>query len=325
MLEAVICISEFDESPREAIHSVLSNAKYFSAVHLEKYGYDSNEQLYPTFSNDLKSLADLGKPVTWHNTLDLTRVRTDALIYITPDLVLRDGALEQLIASMDNNQGQSLWAVTSELHLTKTRHWYSYFAYGFLLVIHFMDAVRWAFHLTRYHRTFDLRAQALTRTYKDQVSLVRPRWWVYYFFSRVTGTIRGGVGARQVPDQTGWAYLWRTINTHAHLGIALWWPLVFVVYYWLFAFPWWNRYVPLPSSHGLNYWIGLLRRDPYHSISIFTQLLHLLGVLVVANTTIKMPSFCNLLIIAFPFYLTLFPVILIIGRFYMTSRAIERV
>jgi hypothetical protein len=40
--DAVISISEFNESPEQAVRSVLENAqRYFCALHIVKYGYDT--------------------------------------------------------------------------------------------------------------------------------------------------------------------------------------------------------------------------------------------------------------------------------------------
>lgn len=323
-MEAVVEKSDFDENPRNAIKSLLVNQKRVTGLHLVEFGYDSSKPLYPGWNEDLASLRQANLDPVWHNELDLTLLKkeTEAIVFIPPDAEVKDSAFHQLQDSMEAAPDLGTWAVTSEVDLRSNNTWYGVPAYGFLLVVYLMDAVRWAFSLTRYHRTFDLRAHAVVRTYKNRVTLVQPRWWFHVLYTRVAGTVRGGIGCKQVPDQLGWTYLWRTIRLHAHLSLfSLWWPLVFLAYYWLFALPWWNRYIPAHTW----YLVTLLRRDPTHVISIATQGLHIVGVLVVANTTMKMPAYCNVLALLFPFYLTVFPIILVIGRFYMSNSAWNRV
>lgn len=53
-VSAVITISEADTSPERAIQSIIENSKFFEDVHIVKFGYSTNAELYDGWSDDLE-------------------------------------------------------------------------------------------------------------------------------------------------------------------------------------------------------------------------------------------------------------------------------
>lgn len=330
---AVIQISEFDESPEQAISSVLENKDYFSGVVMVKHAYSSQIEPYPGFFADQKELTDSNIPLVWQSQLDVTKLPSEAraIVRIEPDVRVADGALKALIQDMTNSR-QEHCAVSSILCLETAspadpRVWFSSLPYGFLLVILMLDTFRSLANLFGYNRTCDVRGQLMTITYPNRVELAPNRWWRFWIGTGVARTRYGGDAAIQLPDEKdqGMNFVFRTIKTHNHMSIGIW-ILFYALYYFAFAFPFWNTFL---SPHSV--WGRWLVRDMTALYWMIPYTLHLALVGVVAWLYVEFPLthfplvgprsvILPLQVLLFNFYLTASPLIFLYGRFHV-SRA----
>lgn len=341
--DAVITLSGAGESPERAITSVLANARYFCALHIVQEAYSSTRNLYPGWRKDVDQLRAAGLNPVWHIRLDPRQLKSRAVVYIEPDLGVLDSALDTLFADMlQNAHRKSQFAVCSVLSIPyatgdwkRSRAWIDVSAYGFLLVLMMMDTFRWLVNATRYHRTSDLRAQTVATTYPSTSQLVeRPRFrWLLW--TGVAPTLRGQGSVVQTPSGArdgGWAFVMRTIEKHNHLGLWLsLWPWAFALYYLVFAWPWWNTLLGSTSSASLwtllvnspltasSVWSvttqALFQRNPTGPVWLAGYLLHGACVALVAHASLNLPMGATpALILLYPFYLALFPLIYVVGR-----------
>lgn len=343
-MDAVVSISEFAESPKPAIKSVLRYPARFKALHIEQYGYSTTAELYPGWKEDLAELTRHNLTPVWHSVLDPTKLVTRALVHISPDLQVKDAALDMLSEDMENNhKWNSHFAVSSITHLDnikKPSDYLSSLLYGFIVVLAVFDSFRSFFNGFRYHRTADLRAQTVYVTYPSTVELAPTRWWTWLIFTRVGVISKGGSALMQVPSYIdgGASFVLRTIKTHKHLGIGVWIPFFFL-YYLFFAWPWWT---PFFASYRIPYisrvfgW--LLEREPpfYWIIQYFVlgdrtvvfnpvwQVVHVLHLCVVATITymyiVLPPKLNGVIVLAYPIYLMMLPVLIVYSWFHV-SRA----
>jgi hypothetical protein len=346
--DAVISISEFNESPEQAVRSVLDNAKrYFCALHIVKYGYDTTAELYPGFQADLQRLAP-AVPVHWHSTADtlVTAVHGRALVHIEPDLCVKDGALKTLYEDMEKGDKQN-FAVSSITYVDTTNApggpasgggttFVGAFSFGFLLVILMFDTLRHIVTGFQHHRTADLRGQLVTITYPNRVRVASPpRWWLWWLGTNTATTKHGGAACIQIPSQ-GWVFVLRTIKTHRGMSLlptlspfnpvgGAFWLTGFLLYYFLFAWPVWNYVLPDPSTASSSSMIARwLVRDMSGLHWQVLYLLHTAVVGYVAWTNIEILRWNGLLlpllVLGYTWYLTVSPLVILYGRFH-TSRA----
>jgi len=328
-LAAVICISEFGECPAVGVRSVISNAAYFKELHLVQHGYSTQRKLYPAWFDDLKELTKLGLVPVWHSRFDANKVYAGAVVYIAPDMQVADGAVamlhEEMMYCAKNDPAKTHFSITS---ITSVRlsdaekrdplQWLHSASYGFLLVIMMLDWLRWAFNLGKYHKTFDLRAECLFTTFPQRVQCAPERWSWWIRNTGQTRTKSGGAALLHIPKgaDTGIPFLLRSIKLHNHLSYG-WWVFGFALYYFLFAWPWWNV---LFTKAG---WAILypLTRDPWAWYWQLIYVLHTLVVAIVAWMCMELPlAMLPVQVIVYTGYLTLSPLVLLYGRFHM-SRA----
>lgn len=331
--EAVVSVSDFNESIEPAIKSILRNHEYFSALHIVKYGYSKKEVMYPGWLIDLIELRDKNLEPIWHSNLDATKLKTFVAIHVSPDHQIKDGAMDMLYTDMAINNTQSLFAVTGITCLEEKSFTIakcaSALSYGFLLVVMIIDAYRTIFNLTRYHTTNALRAQTVTKTFPQRAWLTERRWWLWFFYTRVSGTSFGGSGLGQIPVEKdrGLTFVLRHIKTHQHLGIGIW-IIGFILYYFFFAYPWWSvffksfGYTNMPQVNNVIDWIKwIFVRNPYSTVSLISQCINGIVISIVATVYFIFPYRMQaLLCLFFPVYLTICPIVLLVGRFYV-SRA----
>jgi hypothetical protein len=330
--EAVITVSEFNECIEPAIKSVIRNRTYFKGLHIVKYGYNSDENLYADWANDLATLIHQNLAPVWHSEFDPSKMKQQAVIHIQPDHQIKNGALDILYKDMQKHSGQSLFAVTSETDLSEKKVTIKKLLqvpfYGFLLVILALDTLRSLFNLTRYHRTVDLRGQTVTTTYPRRAWLTERRWWLWFFYTRVCGTERGGPALGQTPVEKdrGIVFVLRHIKTHMGMGLGTW-IFLYIFYYYLFAYPWWNGFftsfaktnMPQINTAITNLqWVFV--RNPFSSLSIVVYCLNCIFVTAFATIYFTFPyRITALLCVLFPVFLTASPVWFLIGRFYISK------
>lgn len=320
----IITISDADESPEQAVSSVIENHRFFRDLHIIKFGYSTHAELYPGWSQDLERLNELNMAPIWHSELDASKLQSRAAIHIEPDLRVADGALAMLHKDIDRYTNCEHFAVSSITYIEASpeakrdpRAWIEAMSYGFLLVIMMMDSLRSLVSLFQYHRTTDLRAQLVTTTFPNRVRLASSRWWMWWIGTGMGTIKRGGPACMQIPaakDQ-GIAFVLRTIKTHKHMGVGIW-IIGYVLYYLMFGWPWWNAFIS--TNWRFTAWFA---RDMSSLFWIITYMLHTVVVGYIALIYMEFPlKMLPLQVLLYTFYLTASPVIFIYGRFH-TSRA----
>jgi len=334
--DAVIEISEFAESCVHGVRSVLRNRERFCALHMVQYGHDGGAT--PPYAGWEADVAALGFPVVWHTTLDPTKLLSEVVVYVQPDHQVLEGALQELMEPMEDPHARDVeYGVSSVLYIEEEaeasppslarllRQAWGALILGFVPVLLVLDSLRSAFNMRRYHRTCDLRAQLVTRTYPKRVELAPTRWYLWEFFTRIHRSVYGGAALMQMVDISfsPGAFVLRTIKTHRHLGWrTLWsWWFPFLVYYAVFALPWW-----MPAVFGSQYrgyFSLLLVRNPLHPAWLTLYTLHAAAAAILSWVYIRYPRtwMWGLHATLFPVYFTLSPLILLYGRFYVSHAA----
>ena len=333
-IAAVIQISEFDESCEHAVQSVLENHQHFCALVLVKHGFTKQTLSYPTFRADEEALQKAGVQVIWQSQLDVLALPSAAraIIRLEPDVRVSDAAFRALINDM-TVYSYDHYAVSSILIIDsrKTRDprtWFSGLSYGFLLVVLMLDTFRSLVSLFRYSRTVDVCGQLLQITFPNKIRLAPYKWYMWWFGTGICKTQTGDSAAIQFPAEKdqGIGFVLRTIKTHKHMSIGLWW-LFYAVYYAVFAFPFWN-WLLNPRS----VWGQWLVRDLTALYWIIPYLLHTALVAYIAWRNVEFPKtyvplvgdqslLLPLQVLLYTFYLTLSPLVFLYARWHVSRAA----
>lgn len=340
---ALIEISSQGESCRPAVKSILKNHRFFKDVHIVYHGYSGETHVfYPGWEAHHQQLKDLGLAPKCHAYLNLQPLETLLLVRVPPDMKAKEGAF---IAGLDSMAYPSCneAGVSSQLSLveyentTSAEYLEAFIFYGFLLPLLFFDACRSLVRLFQYTRTCDLRFERLSRVYPDTNRPPPNRWFLWWIGTGISMTKRGYNACIQMPRDQGIAFLMRTIKTHRHLHwIGIWW-IGLVIYYVMFALPWWN--LILSSDHGLGSYIV---RDIYKWQWILWYLLH---ILILGLTTwssvdaypsyallnrFQLPlfgrceiSFLGLHVLMSSLYLTFLPLMIVICKVYQLKSGVS--
>lgn len=335
---AVIKISQFEECPESGIQSVLCNAAYFKELHIVKHGYDINQTLYDTWKEDHNLMMEKGISVYWHNEFDTNKTHTHAVVHILPDHQVLSGAMttlhEDMVQAAKDAPSRTHFALTgitsirlSERQKRDVYQWMQSLSYGFLLVVMMLDWLRslcqppffpFIWNIFKYHKTSDLRAVTVRTTYPRRAQLAPEAWswWIWNNGQSRAKSVGAAVMCIPKNKDVGIPFVLRTIKTHNHLGFGLW-VLGFSLYYWLFAWPWWNTLV-LDWGWSILY---PLTHDPRTWYWLTVYVLHTLIVAVVAWNNMELPlGLLPIQVLLYTFYLTISPIVLVYGRFHM-SRA----
>jgi hypothetical protein len=209
---------------------------------------------------------------------------------------------------------------------------------GFLPVLAVLDWWRGLFSMWGYHCPGDLRAETLVTSYpaRKHVEPETPWPWQWLCCSRYA--MRRSLPSWRTPVQhlragDEFAHLCHTIRSHPHMKwfLATWpvpvancfWLPGFALYYYLFAFPWWNwvlqryvsGYVPAVLSAGpaavLRVPFALLYEYPLSRVWWVVLVIHLLFVVTpIVWRRMQLGRWQQpLFILFYPFYLTLSPLV----------------
>ncbi len=331
-VSAIITISAADESPEQAVTSVLENQRFFEDLHIVKFGYSSHAHLYNGWDQDLEDLKACGLDPVWHSELDVSKLRSRAAIEIEPDLRVCDGAFCTLFKDMETNTNCDHFGVSSITYIRLEDHkdpraWIEALTYGFLLVVMMLDSLRSLANLSLYHRSVDLRGRLITTTWPNRVRLAPHRGWVWYtgwftwwFQSGISTSKHAGAACMQLPSQKdqGFALVLRTIKTHKHMGFGIW-LIGYLLYWLLFAWPIWTPFVNPHSRIGM--WFA---RDMTALYWIIPYMLHTVVVGYIAWLYMEFPlRLLPLQVVLYTFYLTASPAIFLYARFHKPRGAWE--
>lgn len=334
--EAVIEVTGDNESMRTGLESVIRCKALLSRrLHIVKPGCSLEDDLTET---ERASLEKEGFDVVVHDVLDPSKmVDKMAAVFIGPDLQVTESGMQKLVDNMKaTHHRHSHFAVSSNVRFTEQndwrnpQNWINCAWYGFLNLILVMDILRSILNLTKYHRTCDLRAQTLSHTYPNKKYLTpRPYGGLSWIVrTGISGVNDGEANVLQFvsAEDGGWRFVLRTIYRHAHMSLlSLRWGLFFWVYYFLFSWPWWVRYLPpVPETHWY-YQLAtfFLYRDMTSGFWIFWYSLHMAFVGVCSFMYMKAPIHVVTMsgqILLYPLYVTLSPLVFLVGRLRRGNR-----
>lgn len=329
-LSVVIQVSEFHEPATAAVTSILENRAFIEDVHIVQYGYINT---LPHWDDLMAKLSAVGLTATWHSQLDASKLRCKAVVVLPADLYAGSSAFEALRDTIDAYGGQTRglmryggydqFAVSSTVYNDAANVSVSY---GWLCVILVLDTLRQWINFGHYHRSCDLRAFAVSSYWsKDEprVSLPPHRWWRWWIGTGVCPPLSVGSACTQIPQlQHGFAFVLRTLKTHQSMGLGIW-LLGFLLYYGLFAIPWWGALI---NEQTRLWWIA--RSGTWWNPLSWTwywltaHLLHMaaVGVLVYSNIILANANhMATLFVLAYPLYLTLMPALLIYAALYRST------
>lgn len=318
LLGAVITRTDANESLESAIQSICRLKHYFCEVHIVQ-GQGQSASQYEGFQADIDSLE---LPVIYHSQQFNPNklVAAQAIVHIQGDLQISDGAMdnlrEDIVDASRFYPSVTHFCVESSLKVptpTTPLGWALNTFLGFWIVVLMMDFYRAIFNLYKYHKTSDLRAQLVYTTFPNRKQLAPEKWvtpWIWNdYMARV---IKGGAALLQVPKDNGLQFLLRSLQTHRYMGIGIW-MIFFLPYYFLCALPWWNIFFN-PTVH--TWWSVLLTRNIFAWYWMFWYVLHVLFVALVTWRSTELPA-AIILILLYPVYLTLFPVVYFYGRWHV--------
>jgi hypothetical protein len=328
-VSVLIHIPPSNPSPANAIGSVVANAKHVRDLHLEQMGYASEATLnYPDAKKDEAALVAAGITITWHSKFDASRLQTQALVHLEPDVKATESAFKQLKQDILSYPACQHFTLSSILYLNTPRFsWWELPWYGFLFPLLIIDSLANLVTFWQHARTVDMRAQLVQSTWPRRSRLASRSWWRWWFRTGTCWTRAGGVSCVQMPLQQkdrGLTLVLRTIKGHRHLSLwKPWWLTMALVYYSLFALPWWTLFLGVHRdiSDGLLSWLFLrpLVSDPFW---VAVQLVHLVAVVYASWGEIELPAHGEgWVLVLYPVYLTLAPAFFLWGRWH-SSRAI---
>lgn len=331
-VSVLIRIPPSNPSPALAIASVLRNKQHIRDLHIEQRAHSQEATLnYPKAKEHLAELEAAGITLTWHSEFNASKLQTQALVHMEPDLRVVEAAFLQLKRDMLERPDCHHYAVSSMLQL-KTDV-YSYWElpwYGVLFPLLMVDWLAWLWTWGQHARTVDLRCQLVQTTWGGRARLSRQGWWRWWIGTGVCRTAAGDVTCVQMPvlpKDRGRALVLRTIKDHAHMTWRKpWWLALYALYYFLFAFPWWT-FLLAASEDGTT--VGLTGLASSLAMRSFTnpawvavQLVHWTLVTYLLWAEIMLPANTEgVALLLYPVYLTLSPLFFLYGRFH-SSRAV---
>lgn len=319
-ISVVISLDSSNANPQNALQSVLGSAVHVRDVHFVLNGQGDQKAVlaHPRVADAILKIG--ADRVFWHeDTLDLSRVQTQALVHLQPDHCVIGPAFLALKKDFARYPGCSHFALLSGLDLAahSNRPTLDWLWYGFLIPLLFVDTLASWVTLGQHARTVDLRATLIFRAWPNRNRLPgRPAWWRWWFGTR-TGWTRGGTGqCVQAPlaQDLGTSFVWRTIHQHAHCHAffwRMWWNTLFCAHY---AFNVFFINSLLYPVFGLDWRIMV----PLY----FLQM----GMICYAiwSRALHFPWYTELIaVLLYPGYLLLFPSALMYGRYYNPNTALK--
>ena len=293
-------------------------------VHLVQWGYGPPAADGDKLPPGLCALRKANIPFYLHNTLDLERIHTKALVRIPAATALTAGALTALVDRMRappswiSGSKPDHYALSNGVICPPRSAWsHMALAYGWLLVLLVCDAARYAWHAGTYHRRgLDVTARLASVTFPNRVVLAPHRWWCPWnpLGSGIDRPIEVGDACLQVPHGQDMPYVMRLLRTHPHMGLGLW-LLPFTLYYCAFAAPWWHLLLP---RAWIPFWWMNWPLDPrlWPWYWQMVQATHALAVALVSYRQLELPfaGMQSLHVLLYPLWLATFPLVLLWAR-----------
>lgn len=329
-VSVLISIPSSNPSPANAIGSIVANAVHVRDLHIQQMGYSSDMLFtYPDAVKDQEALTKAGISITWHSSFDASKLQTQALVHLEPDVKATESAFKILKKDMIDYPHCQHFTLSSILYLN-TPHfsWKELPWYGFLFPLLMIDSIANLFTFWQHSRTVDMRVQLVHSTWPRRSRLANKSSWRWWIRTGICWTRPSGVACVQMPLQQkdrGLALVLRTIKQHASMSFwKPWWMAIFAVYYTFFALPWWTLLFGVhQQDQGIMSWLFLrpVFADPFW---LTVQLIHLIAVIYTSWGEIELPANGEgFVFLLYPVYLTFAPAVFLFGRWH-SSRAILR-
>jgi len=321
-LTAAVRITDFRESPENAIKSVLTYPSYFTRLTIVDLAYDPETEYYEGYTDDVADLEKLHQiQVSVCDKLRVEEIDTKYILHVHPQCSFKRGALDRLLDMVDkSNPQQTDFSLASGTKLDTFSVWYGYFL--FIAFWTFLWA-RWEHH--KMSRNVDLRLQAVITQGKH--SYTQPWQLRNYLFNphvhpRETPTDMSVAIIK--PEISGFHYLWSFLHNHQYFGVS-WFYWIPIVRIWMLLFTvywFWTLGSIFELSKIFVALVGWLIGTPgaVASISGIWTMVFLIGnvlsymIIVVSSATFYLFPFQFHLIPLFPLYVLTFPLVLAYSR-----------
>lgn len=324
-VSVLIRIPSSNPSPALAIRSVLTNKAHVRDLHIEQRAHSQDGTLsYRGAAEDMAALEAAGIPLIWHSEFEPSKLHTQALVHMEPDLRVVEAAFLQLKRDMLTRPDCHHFAVSSILQLkTQVFSWWELPWYGALFPLLMVDWLAWLFTWGQHARTVDLRCQLVHTTWGGRARLARQGWWRWWIGTGVCKTTAGDVTCVQIPalpKDRGSAFVLRTIKDHAHCTWRKpWWLALYALYYLFFSPPWWLLLLRDAAEESVGGKVLAFLTNP---LAVALHLVHWGGVTYLLWSEITLPTNAEgMALLLYPLYLMLSPLFLLYGRLH-SSRAI---
>ena len=331
---AIITRTDWEENPQPAVQSVIRNSIRFSELHFIDDVWSLETIDYPGWNQDYRMLKQNNVKVIVHSKLDANKIQASLVVELSPYCQLMPGGLNTLMnqvqESVVENPSLTDFAIETGICIpTKITEWKkkplmvpdAFTSYGFIIAMMVFDTIRrywinfgnffyrrWG---AKYALTTDVRAKLIYKTYGKHYIPSEQIWWTLINPNHHP-IEAGGRGALNVPDSTnqGWRFVLWYFRHHRFLRFGLW-IMPFVIYYWIFAYPWWNTLIVGTETR----FIQLLMRPNQWQIVLVWWLVNTVYAISVSNRYLDVP-FQNLLCFLQPIFVAFLPLVILYSKFH---------
>lgn len=219
MISAVIKISPFNESPKRAIQSIISNLNYVKDVHIIHPGYTAPDCMYDGWSEDRKSLAT--KAVLIEADLNASNFDPECLVVeIPPTCELKLGAFNILL-----EEGKCAKSHQTHLALsTRTILPGNSLFYGFFVVLFTIDWI-WnrLFEFNKLIQYNDVKGRFIIKKGKSVHFPERSFTWRIWNAETIPKVYTKHASVLETS-------IVRTLYNHLYLGWGLWIFILFPIW-----------------------------------------------------------------------------------------------
>jgi hypothetical protein len=297
---AVITITDWNESPQNAVKSIVSNKKYVKELHFVFPGYDEQreKELYSDWMKDKQSLLDGGVEVYFDATLKVDYYKDPKmlLVEIPPNCIMKLGDFELLSSkSKQCTEQQTHFGIGATLNLGKFSFWY-----GFLVVLSVMEWFMNVWFNKKLYQYTDVRARYIMTKGKYKFFPLEHTVLSYFWNSHTAKKEYGNATVENLTSAkitTQWV-LWN--NQTFKFGL---WILAFIPIYVFFTISW----IGVLSTFMHNNWV-------ITTSSVSMWIMEFIISYLIASNYLKV-DYLVLLCIFFPVYWILFPLVLVWAKF----------
>ncbi len=340
-LDIVITVSPHGEIPEVAIESVLkANSQKevgIDTIHLVSI----TKPNYSTWPKHLEAMKQRNITYVWHNggRLDPSRLHGLSPVFMSANMKINALAFNPLWDEFQKH-GSTYDEYALRAAVQAPTNPFGWLAAGFVLIAMLIDSLRTWANWGGYHVPMtDLRIKVFSNMPDRTCESKRHSYFVYEWLigpaynKRVLHLASPHQFMLAPPNMV--TFMWRFIASHPHLSlIGLPWLSCFVVYYFALALPWWNAYFsPRTFDAPSNIIIWLIKwsliRNVYNPFWISLWLVNMVVIFFFARNRLfnirNVQQLFGLLVtvLLLPAYLTLFPIILVLGRFYRVANQNE--